>query len=188
MRNLKLEKLLNTPWAYTGSIAMKMHANRQSVPSRNAKNINVVVIDPKMTSSFLASSGKWMYTNGPPMNSKANHVRMHRLSNGKNLNIFRFGGRLANGTNKIQFINGVPVMSLSSLRNKKLVTLINHPKNNKTQSNIIILNKLIEKNTPPPKRKNTPSPPKRNVTPSPPKRRSPPNNFSTPSPKRRLFF
>ena len=178
MRNLELEDLLNTPWAYTGSIAMKMHANRRGMPSRNAKNINVVVMDPKITSSFLASSGSWNYVNGPAIGKKVNHVRMRRKSNGKNLNVFRFGGRLANGTNKIRFINGVPVMSVRSLLNKKFVTLKNHPNNNKTKKNIEQLKKLLGGgNSPNNRKRRSPS-------------RSPPikNSFSTPSPKKRLVF
>lgn len=134
--------MLNSPWAYTGSIAMKMHANKKGAQSRNSKNVDIVVMDPKMTSSFLASSKKWMYVNGPPMSSKTNHVRMYRVNNGRNLDIFRFGGRLANGPNKIRLVDGVPIMSVRSLLNKKRVTLNNYPSNKKTMNNINTLNKL----------------------------------------------
>lgn len=46
-RNRNLERALHGwPWAYSGSVAMKIHANRLGVPMRrNIGNINIAV-DP----------------------------------------------------------------------------------------------------------------------------------------------
>ncbi len=123
-RNRNLEKVLNGwPWAYSGSVAMKIHANRLGVPMRrNIGNINVAV-DPNSFSGALTAirkSNKWNYSNGPPgRNSK--RAKLYRKSNGVNMNVLKANGYLAPKMNRVQKINGLPpIMSINALLNQKL--------------------------------------------------------------------
>lgn len=124
MKNLD-DVLNGWPWAYTGSVAMKIHANRlgKGANMRPTKNINIAV-DPNAFDRIhrtLRSSKKWNYANGPPApgrNTKRAH--MYRISNGKNLNVIKANGYLAPKFNHVQRFKGLPpVMSIKALLNQK---------------------------------------------------------------------
>jgi hypothetical protein len=182
---MNIEDYLNSPWAYTGSIAMKLHANRLGVPfptNRKIGNMNIAVMHPSRTAFGLKRSGKWNFVNGNVPGPHSNHVKM---SNG--LNIFRLGGRLAGGPNRIQYVNGVPVMNLKSLLNKKRNAMNNAFTNrnkNKTRRNIHFLEKLISANTTKTVRTPPSSGKRRRSSPSPNKK----NSFSTPPRGKKLVF
>jgi hypothetical protein len=124
MRNHNLEKVLNGwPWAYTGSVAMKIHANRlgKSKNMRPVGNINIA-IDPNNFKSIFSSLRSWEYANGPPgPNSK--RARMFRMTpNGKriNMNVIKANGALAPKFSHVQRFRGLPpVMSVQALLNQK---------------------------------------------------------------------
>lgn len=120
-RNRNLERILNGwPWAYSGSVAMKIHANRLGVPMRrNIGNINIAVRPNSVMAIIPAikSSKKWNL-NGPP---EYKHTKMYRIANGVNMNVFPANGRLAPKMNRVQRLPGLPpVMNINALLNQKL--------------------------------------------------------------------
>lgn len=149
-RNRKLESVLNGwPWAYTGSLAMKIHANRlgRGKNMRRVGNINIAV-DPNSFRSIpglLRSTKNWNYNGGPPgINSK--RAKMYRVSNGVGLNVIKANGDLAPNYSNVQRINGLPpVMSINALfRQKKHANKNNFFGNNlnKLKKNIRFLKEL----------------------------------------------
>jgi hypothetical protein len=180
---------LNKPWAYSGSIAMKLHAKRlgMNLPrNRKIGNINIAVENPVSQARILRGTGMWNYVNVPGPNAK--HVTMKNSKNTK-LNLFKIGGNFV-PRGSIVKLGNVNVVNLNTLLAKKrniaknLNTL--RPNNRKkTLNNINFLQRLINasKNRSPLVRRNRASP-----SPSPVKRRRG-NNYRTPSPPRgrRLF-
>jgi hypothetical protein len=175
---MNVENYLNMPWAYTGSIAMRLHANRLGVPfpaNRPIKNTNIAVESPAATARILRGTGAWNYVNGAPPRSNANHVPMVSSRNNK-LNLFKLGGNYALGGTT--YAKGKPVLTLNSLMNRKQNLAKNKLKPNnmaKTLLNIQILQRLLNASA-------TRSPSR---TPTPKKRYSPIRNSNkTPSPKK----
>ena len=180
---MKIENYLNEPWAYTGSIAMKLHANRLGVtfpPNRRIGNVNVVVENPAATGYALRGTGYWNFLNGGPPAPGSNHVSLVNLRNNKRVDLFRFGGNYAPISIKnIRFTkNNVPVVNLQTLLNRKKNVARNanilKPNNRKkTVENISFLKRLLNIHASPmasvSKKKKSPSP-KSNKTPSPKKR------------------
>lgn len=168
---MNVENFLYTPWAYTGSIAMKLHANRLGVPfssRRTIKNTNIAVNNPIATARILRSTGQWNYANG----QSRNHVAMVSSKNNK-LNLFRLGGNYARGN--ITYAKGKPVLTLNSLMNRKRNLSKNKLRPNnmaKTLSNLEFLQVLLNAS-----RTRSPS-----RTPSPKKRSPIRNSNKTPSP------
>lgn len=174
MRNKNLENTLKgSRWAYTGSIAMKMHANRLGVPfpsNRKIGNINIASNNIMRIYQILPNS--WRIKGTP-----SNRHMMFYTNNGKKLNLFKAGGSLAPSMNRVQYINGIPVMNINSLLNKKRNVMNNYnilrnENKIKVNQNINLLKKLSSINSP--KRKRNNNSPKRN------------NNKN--SSRRRLFF
>ena len=171
---MNIENFLNTPWAYTGSIAMKLHANRLKVPfssKRVIKNTNIAVENPAATARILRGAG-WNYANGaPPVNSRVNHVPM--ILGNHRLDLLKLGSNYAPG--KITYAKGKPVMNIKSLLNRKRNLAKNKLKPNnmaKTMRNINFLQILLKASL---TRSPSPSPVKR--------KRSPNRNLEkTPSP------
>lgn len=175
---MNVENYLNTPWAYTGSIAMRLHANRLSVPfssRRVIKNTNIAVENPVATARILRGTGVWNYANGaPPVNSRANHVPM--ISGNHRLDLLKLGGNYARGT--ITYAKGKPVLNIKSLLNRKRNLAKNrlHPNNMaKTLKNIEFLQILLNASAmrspsrSPVKRKKSPN--RSEKTPSPPSKK-----------------
>lgn len=149
MRNRNLENSLKgKKWAYTGSVAMKLHANRLGVPFvRNIGNVNIALNN--MNNVYGLTTGtRWRFNGGPP-GPRSRHVVLVNNSTDKKLNVLRAGGGLASSLkNHVVFINGVPVMNLQSLLNKKVNTMNNafNARNiSKTKRNIEYLKKLLNK-------------------------------------------
>ena len=157
MRNVNLEKRLRGhKWAYTGSLAMKIHANRLGVPfHRNIGNINIAANRPLNIVPLITASRRWKLNNSPT----EKHT-MFVSNNGGKLNLFKAGGYIAPSMKHVQFIGNVPVMSLRSLLNKKRNinrnnrSILNTNEVKKLNSNINMLRRLIEKNGSSPKRNN----------------------------------
>ena len=172
---MNVENYLNKPWAYTGSIAMRLHANRLGVPfpsNRSIRNTNIAVANPVATARILRGTGQWNYVNGAPPRSNSNHVPM--VSGTNRLNLFRLGGNYARGN--ITYAKGKPVLTIKSLMNRKRNLSKNtlRPNNlHKTLQNLQFLQGLLNAsvfNSPSPspkKRKRSPSPNRSEKTPSP---------------------
>jgi hypothetical protein len=122
-RNRKLESVLNGwPWAYTGSLAMKIHANRlgRGGNMRRVGNINLAV-HPNAFPSIsgpITSTKNWNFSGGFP-GPKSKRMQMIRMSNRAHMNVLKANGELAPRMNKVQRVNGIPVMSINSLLNQK---------------------------------------------------------------------
>lgn len=174
MRNKNLEnKLKGSKWAYTGSIAMKLHANRLDVPfplNRKIGNINIASNDIMKIYQLLPNT--WVLK-GTPSNR---HMTFY-----KKLNLFKAGAGIAPSMNHVQYINnGVPVMNINSLLNKKRnvmnnYNILNNENKRKVNTNIRLLQNLKSRNSPKRKRPN-------NL----PKQRN--NNTKNNSSRRRIIF
>lgn len=170
---MNVENFLNTPWAYTGSIAMKLHANRLKVPfssKRFIKNTNIAVQNPVATARILRGAG-WNYANGaPPVNSRSNHVPM--ILGNQRLDLLKLGSNYARG--RITYAKGKPVLNIESLLNRKRNLSKNKLHTNnmaKTMRNLNFLQVLLKASL---TRSPSPSPVKR--------KRSPVRSEKTPSP------
>lgn len=186
MRHRNLENVMNGNWAYTGSIAMKLHANRLGVPflnGRKIRNINIAVENPSQTGYNLMRTGKWNFSHGPPGPGK-NHVEMKSTNRSETLNLFRLGGMYApGGKNSIRYLNNnnVPVINLKNLLKTKHTIAKNRESLrkenvNKTMRNINFLERLVQAQTSSPRRtKKAVSPKKRRRNNSPYRTPSPPS-------------
>lgn len=138
MRNAK--NIMNSsgiPWALSGSMAMKLYANKYKVPTRTPQNVNIVVRRNNMKRAYKALTGRNL-TNL----SIENH---YKLSN--RYNLLKANTNLAPSINQYVNINGIPVVTLESLLKQKQKTLNNFPQKNRIQTikNNIIRLKLILK-------------------------------------------
>lgn len=160
MRNKNLEnRLRGSRWAYTGSIAMKLHSNRLGVPfpsNRKIGNINIASNNIMRIYQLLPNT--WVLK-GTPNNR---HMTFY-----KKLNLFKAGAGIAPSMNHVQYINnGVPVMNVNSLLNKKRnvmnnYEILNNENKKKVNTNIRLLRQLQSKNSPKRKRPNNSISPKR---------------------------
>jgi hypothetical protein len=164
-RNKNLENRLGkNNWAYTGSLAMKIHANRLGVPfpmNRKIGNINIAAKNPLNLVPVIASTKRWKLKHSP----NPRHTVFHN-NYGLKLNLFPANGRLAPNFRHVQILNGIPLMSLRSLRNQKQMTKNNamNRNKNKIHKNIEFLNLLLKSNTRrSPVRAQSRSPPKRRL-------------------------
>lgn len=144
-RNKNLEnRLKNSNWAYTGSLAMKIHANRLGIPlnsNRRIGNINIAARDPLGLIPMI-SAKRWVLKSSP----EYKHTKFYN-SNRNKLNLFPANGRLAPRMNNVQRFGNVPVMSLRALLKQKLAAKNNSfGVNNKMNKNIEFLKLLISKN------------------------------------------
>lgn len=144
-------RLKNWPWAYTGSVAMKIHANRLGVPfpkNRRIGNVNIAVRPNAIFAIIPVLSKSWNLKTSP--NYK--HVKMHSKRNAnKNLNMFPANGRLAPNYRHVQKFNKYPpVMSVRALLNQKLGMNENNYLGNyetkKYHTNVAFLKKLLNTN------------------------------------------
>jgi hypothetical protein len=180
-RNKNLENRLGTNnWAYTGSLAMKIHANRlgKKLPNnRQIGNINIAAKEPLFLVPIIAKK-RWILKASP----SNRHTKFYN-NRGLTLNLFPANGRLAPNFIHVQKFNGYPpIMNLNSLLNQKMKTINNVPNRNKPKinKNISFLTFLLNSNS----NKNT-ARKRRSPSPS-PKRRTP--SFNSPPRVRRLNF
>ena len=118
MRNAK--NALNRrgiPWALSGSLAMKLYANKYGVPTRTPQNVNIVVRSSNMAKAYAALTNQ----RTPPRMSE-NHYKV-----GNHYNLLRSNSNLAPSINQYVMINGIPVVTLESLLNYKRRTIKNYP-------------------------------------------------------------
>ena len=123
MNNLN-NRLGSIPWALSGSMAMKLYANKYKVPTRTPQNVNIVVRRNNMKGAYKALTGRNL-TNL----SIKNH---YKLSN--RYNLLKANTNLAPSINQYVNINGIPVVTLESLLNQKRKTRKNFPQKNKIQT------------------------------------------------------
>lgn len=157
-RNKNLEnRLRGTKWAYTGSMAIKIHGNNKGIPFyRNVGNINIAV--NKNNHHFVvpliaSNKGKWNLSSPP--NIKKRHTKFISKNGSTKLNLL--SKNLAPPMNKIVYVNGVPVMSINALYNQK-----RKMNNKKALNNINYLLKLDPSLKNKSHRRNSPSRARRN--------------------------
>jgi hypothetical protein len=125
MRNAK--NVLNSsgiPWALSGSMAMKLYANKYGVPTRTPQNVNIVVRQNNMKTAYKAMTGR---------NLTNRSIKNHYKLNNK-YNLLKANTNLAPPINQYVNINGVPVVTLESLLNYKRRTIKNYPQKNRIQT------------------------------------------------------
>jgi hypothetical protein len=161
-RNLENRLKDHGNWAYTGSLAMKIHANRLGVnlpPGRSIGNINIASNRPLFLVPLITSkNSKWRLNNAP---NEKHTVFVAKNNKNSKLNLFKAGRGLAPSMNKVQHVNGIPVMRINALLNKKLNMRNNVFKNEnkkKLETNIAFLKLLLRMNSSSPKRRRTNSP------------------------------
>jgi hypothetical protein len=120
--------LLRKPWAISGSMAMKIHANRRGVLlHRNPNDIDIVVRS-KDFGLFVNALGNIGYKiHGPPPLRYKDHLKLHKGS--KSIDLIRSGSELAPNLSEtnINVFNGTtPVVKVNKLINQKKITLKNH--------------------------------------------------------------
>lgn len=140
-------------WAYTGSVALALHAKNKGVRlTRNIGNINIAARNPMQLA--LSIPGNVIELTNKRVNK--------RMNNGTMIQVFKAGGNIAPSLNNVKFINKIPVVSISNLLAKKRMIT----PNKKTNENIQLLLSLspssnrVKRSSPSPspiRRRNSPS-------------------------------
>ena len=120
---------LRKPWAISGSMAMKIHANRRGILlHRNPNDIDIVVRS-KDFGLFVSALGSIGYKiNGPPPLRYKDHLKLHKGS--KSIDLISSGSELAPNLSKmnINVFNGTtPVVKVNKLINQKKITIKHFP-------------------------------------------------------------
>jgi hypothetical protein len=136
---------LRKPWAVSGSMAMKMHANKAGVPVHRKPNDIDIVVRPKDFELFVMQLAGLGYTfkGPPPINyEKTRHLKLYKGSN--SIDLLQAGSNLAPNIrmNNINIFNKTPVVKLRHLIYQKKSTL-NNFENAKARSNYNFLMKLV---------------------------------------------
>jgi hypothetical protein len=135
---------LRKPWAVSGSMAMKMHANRAGIQVHRQPNDIDIVVRPQDFELFVRELGEIGYTidGPPPIYSRTRHIKLYKGNN--SIDLLKAGSNLAPNIrrNNIQVFNGkTPVVKLHHLIHQKKSTL-NNFENAKARSNYNFLLKL----------------------------------------------
>ena len=120
---------LGKPWAISGSMAMKIHANRRGISlHRNPNDIDIVVRS-KDFGLFVSALGNIGYKiDGPPPLRYKDHLKLHKGN--KSIDLIRSGSELAPNLSamNINVFNGTtPVVKVNKLINQKKMTLKHYP-------------------------------------------------------------
>ena len=120
---------LMKPWAISGSMAMKIHANRRGINvHRNPNDIDIVVRS-KDFGLFVSALGNIGYKiRGPPPLRYTDHLKLHKGS--KSIDLIRSGSELAPNLSamNINVFNGTtPVVKVNKLIKQKKITLKHYP-------------------------------------------------------------
>jgi len=120
---------LGKPWAISGSMAMKIHANRRGINvHRNPNDIDIVVRS-KDFGLFVSALGNIGYKiRGPPPLRYTDHLKLHKGS--KSIDLIRSGSELAPNLSamNINVFNGTtPVVKVNKLIKQKKITLKHYP-------------------------------------------------------------
>jgi hypothetical protein len=133
--------LKGIPFVITGSMAMKLYANKYGVTMRDPLNVNFVVNKNNMRNAVGRLS------NG---STQAGYY----ISNHYNLkpyDLLKAGTNLAPRINSYVNLNGVPVVPLNKLLKQKQMTLNNYPPHNlipKIKGNINKIQNILRKKSP----------------------------------------
>lgn len=193
---MKLAKIFNDKcqgnWAFTGSVALQIHGYfRQIETAKNRKPVDVDIMtteDGKNNLCHTATASGEDKRAGPcrgnPFNFKDDGVKVDVLTApGKK-------SAVANKLGQVEWIEGVPVLSLTALKESKEMALDsaeNEAETKKAQSDIALLDLLLENPAPthtstaslaPTKSTMKDTPPKLSAPANPPLRRMPPQAMS----------
>lgn len=136
---------LRKPWALSGSMAMKMHANRAGVQLHRKPNDIDIVVRPQDFELFVRTLAKIGYTldGPPPINyKKTRHLKLYKGNN--SIDLLQARSNLAPNIrrNNINVFNKkTPLVKLRHLIYQKKSAL-NNFENAKTRSNYNFLIKL----------------------------------------------
>jgi hypothetical protein len=135
---------LHKPWAISGSMAMKIHANSFGVKVYRDPNDIDIIVRSKDFGLFVSALGNIGYKiDGPPPVRYGNHLK---LSKGRHsIDLLRSGSNLAPNLSQmnINIFNGkTPVIKVKKLINQKRKILNNIP-NERAKKNINFLYKLV---------------------------------------------
>lgn len=157
-RLYKFLSRLGKPWAFSGSIAMALHALQASVElHRETGDIDIVVgkSDMEYVTTQIVRNLKYRYADGPPplwgkleRGRGLDHVELVRdLDDGRDIikiDILLAGSELAPALQQsnIVYVHSIPIIKLSSLLKQKKMTLQDY-KSEKALKNLeFIMTKL----------------------------------------------
>ena len=136
---------LRKPWAVSGSMAMKMYANRAGIQLHRQPNDIDIVVRPQYFELFVRTLAKigYSFDGPPPINyRKTRHLKLYKGNN--SIDLLKAGSNLAPNIrrNNVNVFNGkTPVVKLHHLIHQKKRTL-NNFENAKARSNYNFLMKL----------------------------------------------
>ena len=120
---------LMKPWAISGSMAMKIHANRHGAKLHRSPNDIDIVVRSKDFGLFVNALGNIGYKiYGPPPLKYKDHLKLYK--GGKSIDLLRSGSDLAPNLSamNINVFNGTtPVVKVNKLINQKKTTLKHYP-------------------------------------------------------------
>lgn len=136
---------LDIPWALSGSMATKLHANSLGIPPHRVPNDIDIVIRPQNASLVMMALSDIGYTSNKPPSVRFQHMKLHhgRFS----IDVLAAGGNLAPNVNRnnVVFINRIPVVKIRHLINRKNASMRNfmsEAEKNIAQGNINFLKRL----------------------------------------------
>ena len=144
MKNrLKLaqDELGRIPWALSGSLAMKLYANKYGVSTREPQNVNIVVNQKNLANAYSVLFNLVKPRNIPRNTSRTKSKNHYNL---KPYDLLKSGTNLAPSIREYVKLNGVPVIKLENLLNQKQKTLRNVP-SNKAKGDIKIIMEILNK-------------------------------------------
>jgi hypothetical protein len=136
---------LKIPWAISGSMATKLHANSLGVPLHRLPNDIDIVIRPKDVGTVIMTLAEIGYTSNSPPPIRFHHIKLHhgRFS----LDLLSAGGNLAPNirANNIVVINKTPIVKIRHLMTQKNRIIANHFVSNINKSSAIGNKNFLEK-------------------------------------------
>ena len=147
LRHLRSQVLSNESphWAFTGSLALWLHAHKYGLKSRHPQDIDVVVNDSQFNSiaTLLAATNKPGRIGWSKVGENKNYHKQF-TRNGIELDIFKAGSILAPNLNKSIIYNGnyAYVINIPTLLERQEHTRIPPSMNVKRPANFKLLTRL----------------------------------------------
>lgn len=136
---------LHIPWALSGSMATKLHANSLGIPPHRIPNDIDIVIRPQNADLVMMTLAGIGYTSNKPPPVRFRHVKLHhgRFS----IDMLAAGGNLAPNItgNNVVLINKTPVVKIRHLiarKNASMRNFMSNAEKNVAQGNINFLRRL----------------------------------------------
>lgn len=136
---------LRIPWALSGSMATKLHANSLGIPPHRVPNDIDIVIRPQNADLVMMSLAGIGYTSNKPPSVRFRHVK---LRHGRfSIDVLAAGGNLAPNItrNNVVVINKTPVVKIRHLiarKNASMRNFMSNAEKNVAQGNINFLKRL----------------------------------------------